>query len=96
MERTRGIRVRSRNKLRKNVREQGLPSLSRMLAEFKNGETVAVKIEPSVHKGMPHHRYQGITGKIIGKRGAGFLVEIRDGKKVKTIISRGVHLRRIK
>jgi large subunit ribosomal protein L21e len=51
--------------------------------------------EPSSQKGMPFPRYKGIVGKIIGKRGKSYLVEIVVGKKRKTIISRAEHLKKL-
>ncbi len=96
MRRTRGIRSSSRSKLRKNVRDKGMPPISRMIQEFDEGEKVTIKIEPSIHKGMPDHRFQGITGVIKGKRGKGYLVAIKDKNKPKLIISLPVHLRRVR
>ncbi len=95
MKRSKGIRQASRSRLRKNVRDKGMPSISRMLKTFKEGENVAIKIEPAIHKGMPYHKFQGRTGKIIGMRGDAYLVKFMDGKKTKTIISRPVHLKRV-
>jgi large subunit ribosomal protein L21e len=95
MQRTKGIRKASRNKLRKRPREKGMPPITRILRSFKIGDKVSIKIEPSVHKGMPHHRYQGITGKVVGKRGDAYEVEIKDLNKTKLIISRPVHLARL-
>jgi large subunit ribosomal protein L21e len=44
---------------------------------------------------MPHPRYKGRIGKIIGKRGKSYIVEITDGNKVKKLISRPEHLKAI-
>jgi large subunit ribosomal protein L21e len=66
------------------------------LQQFEIGENVNVKINPSVHKGMPHPRFHGYTGKIEGTRGDSYLVGIRDGKKHKTLIVKPEHLGRVK
>jgi large subunit ribosomal protein L21e len=42
---------------------------------------------------MPFPRYKGKFGKIIGKRGKSYIVEIIDGNKTKKIISRPEHLK---
>ncbi|TDA26755.1 MAG: 50S ribosomal protein L21e, partial [Archaeoglobi archaeon] len=41
----------------------------------------------------PHPRYQGRSGIVVGKRGRAYLVQIKDGSIVKTLISRPEHLR---
>ena len=72
-----------------------MPPINRILQTFKVGEKVNIRVEPSVHRGMPHHRYQGIVGKVVGKRGNAYEVEIKDQNKKKLIISRAVHLERL-
>jgi large subunit ribosomal protein L21e len=42
---------------------------------------------------MPHHRFKGLAGHIVGKRGKSYIVEIADGNKVKKLISRPEHLK---
>jgi large subunit ribosomal protein L21e len=93
--RSRGIRSKSRHILRKKPRDRGISSITRALQEFKEGDSVSVVIDSSMHKGMPHPRFQGHTGKIEGKQGDSYLVGINDGKKHKTLIIRSEHLRRV-
>jgi large subunit ribosomal protein L21e len=45
---------------------------------------------------MPHHRFQGYTGKIEGTQGEAYLVGITVGKKHKTLIVKSEHLGRVK
>jgi large subunit ribosomal protein L21e len=92
VKRTRGIRQASRNKLRKDARDKGMPPINRVLKTFKVGDLVSIRLEPAIHKGMPHHRYQGKIGKVTGTRGSSYLLELKDGDKKKLIISRPVHL----
>lgn len=94
VKRSKGIRSKSRYILRKKTRERGLPLITRSLREFKEGESVHIILDPSVQKGMPHIRFHGYTGKIKGKQGEAYLVDIRDGKKQKILIVRPEHLRR--
>jgi large subunit ribosomal protein L21e len=87
-----GFRFKSGRKLRKRVRERGL-RIRRVLQEFEVGQTVHIEIDSSVQKGMPHPRFHGRTGKVIGQRGRAYLVQIRDGGKYKTLIVRPEHLK---
>jgi len=87
-----GFRFRSGRKLRKRVREKGI-KIRKTLQEFEIGQTVHVDIESAMHKGMPHPRFQGKTGKVVGVRGKAYLVEVRDGGKYKTLIVRPEHLK---
>ncbi len=82
-----------RGKLTKE-RGKGLTA-SRLMGEFREGERVVVKIEPSVQKGRPHPRYQGRVGVVRGRRGRAYEVEFRDGGKVKRIIILPEHLIRV-
>ncbi len=88
---SRGFRTRTRRKLRQKVR----PSITKFLQEFRKGQKVIILPEPSSHRGMPHPRFKGKSGKIIEKRGRSYLVEILDGNKVKKIIARPEHLKKI-
>jgi large subunit ribosomal protein L21e len=38
------------------------------LVEYPVGSKVVIDIDPSVHKGMPHKRYQGKVGVVLGRR----------------------------
>ena len=96
VKRSKGIRSKSRSILRKKPRDRGIKSISRALQQFKEGESVNIVIDPSVHKGMPHIRFQGKTGKIKGKQGNSYQVEVKDGKKYKNLIVRTEHLRRVR
>ena len=93
--RSRGLRSKSRHILRKNPRNRGLKSITRALQNFEKGEYVNIIIDSSIHKGMPHVRFHGKTGKIEGKQGDAYLVGINDGKKHKILIIKPEHLRRV-
>ena len=96
VKRSRGIRSKSRHILRKKPRDRGISSITRALQQFEIGENVSVNIDSSVHKGMPHPRFQGHTGKVEGMQGDAYLVGINVGKKHKTLIVRSEHLGRVK
>ena len=42
---------------------------------------------------MPHPRFQGRTGVVVGQRGRAYIVQIRDGGKIKTLFVRPEHLK---
>ncbi len=91
--RSKGPRFRTRKKLKKDFR--GIPPVNAFLKKFKVGDKVAIKIDSSVHSGMPFARFYGRIGEVVGQRGRAYLVRIKDGKKDKTIISHPVHLKRV-
>ncbi len=92
MKKSKGFRARTRRILKKKPRKKGKISLSKLLHEYKPGNQAVVKIEPSVQKGMPHRRYHGKVGRIVGKRGRSFVISVTQGKAVKEIIVRPEHL----
>ena len=87
-----GFRFKSGRKLRKKVRERRI-RIRKVLQTFELGQYVHIDIEPAVQKGMPHPRFQGRTGVVVGQRGRAYLVKIRDGNKHKTLIVRPEHLK---
>ncbi|MFQ6068689.1 MAG: 50S ribosomal protein L21e, partial [Candidatus Bathyarchaeia archaeon] len=64
MRKSKGYRHRTRSLLRKKRRKKGKVGLSKILREYKSGDQVIVKLDPSVHKGMPHRRFNGKIGTI--------------------------------
>ena len=95
MKRSKGTRSKSRYIMRKKPRTRGISAITRAMQQFEIGSSVAVDIDSAVHKGMPHHRFQGYTGKIEGMQGDAYLVGITVGKKHKTLIIRPEHLGRV-
>lgn len=87
---SKGFRSGTRKKLRQKLVR---PTITKFLQEFKIGQRVIIVLEPSSHKGMPFPRFKGSAGKIIEKRGKSYIVEIKDGNKLKNIISRPEHLK---
>ena len=83
--------------MKKNIRERGsIPPLSILMVEYKVGDKVHIVINPSIHSGMPHRRFHGKTGEIIGTRGKCFVVKVMLGNKEKILFTRPEHLRPIK
>jgi len=92
MAKTHGTRRKSRYKLKKTVREKGLSPISRAIQEFVEGDRVNIDLDPGIQKGMPHHKFHGKTGKVVGQRGRAYLVEVRDGGLMKEVIVLPEHL----
>ncbi|HVQ01335.1 MAG TPA: 50S ribosomal protein L21e [Candidatus Thermoplasmatota archaeon] len=95
MKRSKGTRSKSRYIMRKKPRTRGISAVTRAMQQFEIGANVSVDIDSAIHKGMPHHRFQGYTGKIEGMQGDAYLVGITVGKKHKTLIVRPEHLGRV-
>jgi large subunit ribosomal protein L21e len=89
---SRGYRRKTRSLLRKKAREKGKTGLSRILREYKPGDRVIVKLDSSVHKGMPHRRFHGRIGIVEETRGQAYVVNVTQGNAVKEIIARPEHL----
>lgn len=94
-QRSRGIRSKTRYTLQKRPRDRGEVPPNKVLTTFETGARVAVKMEPSQHKGMAHVRFQGITGIVTGMQGEAFLVDVKHGGKPKTLVVRPEHLKAV-
>ena len=93
MSRSAGIRRKTRRKLKKGLRER--LTIPLMLKKLKINEKVVIKISPSIHKGMPHPRFQGKAGIVTGKKGRSYIVAIKDGGKEKKLNVHPTHLKKI-
>ena len=87
-----GKHRRTREKLRKTRRI----TVNQYFRKFDIGDVVAIRIESASARSMPHRRFQGITGKITGKKGRAYLVQIKDSGKLKTVIATPEHLKVVK
>jgi len=89
-----GPRAKTRKRLKQPVRYR--PTITKFLKEFQIGEKVVIDPEPSSQRGMPHVRYRGRVGEIIGKRGNAYIVAVKVGSKTKQLISAPEHLKEFK
>ena len=94
MRSSKGIRKRTRNILSKSPRQRGLPPITHSFAKYEIGEKAAVVINPSVHEGQPHVRFQGHTGTVMGMQGKAYVLHLSIGKHGKDIIIRPEHMKR--
>lgn len=93
--RSKGFRSKTRSKLRQHPRARGNPPPTHSLRTYPVGTSVAITINPAIHRGMPHPRFQGLTGKVVDTRGNAFVISLLSKNKRKTIIARPEHLRLI-
>jgi large subunit ribosomal protein L21e len=94
MGKSKGPRRKSRSVLTKRVREKGKLGLSRLLAEYEVGDKVVINIDPAIHKGMPHKRFQGKVGTIVEKRGKAYILDIPQRKTSKLVVAGPEHVRK--
>jgi len=87
MRKSKGYRSRTRKLLSKHPRRRGIGGLGPLLRTYAEGDKVRIDIDPSIHKGMPHRRYQGKTGTILEKRGKAYVIAVNDGKEVKKVVA---------
>ncbi len=90
-----GPRARSGMKLMKSVREKGMPPITHFLRSFDEGEKVVIDIDPSQHNGMPHHRFQGLVGTVLGMQGDSYVIDLKVGSVHKKIIASPVHIKKL-
>lgn len=95
VKRSKGTRSKSRYIMRKKPRTRGVSSSTKALQQFEIGANVSINIDSAVHKGMPHHRFQGYTGKVEGMQGNAYLIGVTVGKKHKTLVVLPEHLGRV-
>ncbi|MEM3362229.1 MAG: hypothetical protein QXV64_02785 [Candidatus Anstonellaceae archaeon] len=69
---------------------------STIVKKYEIGQKVAILPHPAYPNGMPHPKYKGRVGTIIGKRGDAYEIQIRDGNKLKTLIATPEHIKEIR
>lgn len=92
MQRSRGSRSRTRNKLSKVQRPGRMNPITRKIQKFEAEDIVHIIIDPSIHKGQPHPRFHGKTAKVVGEKGKAYILSLNDGNKSKELIVRPEHL----
>ena len=90
--RKKGYQMNTRALLKRNPRERGKTTLSKILQSYNEGDKVVVKIDSSMHKGMPHRRFHGRVGIVSAKRGRSYVIHVTQGDATKEIIVRPEHL----
>jgi len=77
----------TRNKLK--VKEKA--RISNIMREYNLGDRV--HIDFTSMDNLPHPKFQGLTGEIIGKRGRAYMVRIRDINSFKILLLKAQHLK---
>ncbi|HEV8595348.1 MAG TPA: 50S ribosomal protein L21e [Thermoplasmata archaeon] len=91
---SKGIMEKTRQKFRRSPRERGLSPITRSLQTFSVGDKAVIIIDGSKHKGWPHHRFHGLTGTVVERRGRAYVLDVRFGGKIKQAIALPEHLRK--
>ena len=78
----------------KKIRKKGKIPLSKVFADIKKGDKVALVKDLSFDSAFPD-RFQGRTGTVIGQRGKALIVQIYDGQKEKKFIVKKIHLKKL-
>ncbi len=88
-------RRKTRKKWSRPIKEKGRLNITRYMQEFKNGDRVVLKAEPSYQEGLYYRRFHGRAGVVQSKQGNCYIVQIKDGAKLKSLIVHPVHLKRV-
>ena len=92
MKPSKGYCAGTRSLMTKGPRERGKPKLTKFLYEYETGANVIIKIDSAQQKSLPHRRFHGKIGKVIDKRGRGYVVSVAQGNSQREIIVRTEHL----
>lgn len=79
----------------KKIRKRGKISLSSYFKELKQGERVAIVREFSLPLCLPE-RIQGLSGKVVSRKGDSYIVRLKQGNKEKDFIIKAAHLKKLK
>jgi len=92
-----GYRAGTRKKFAKGHRQHGAIKISKILTNYHIGDYVDILVDGAIHKGMPHHSYQGKTGRVfnVNERAIGVIVNkvVRNRIQPKRIHVRVEHIR---
>ena len=79
-----GYRARTKTLFQREFRHHGTTPLSTYMRNYKIGDYVDIKVNSSIHRGMPHKFYHGRTGRVWNITNRAIGVEVT--KQVKNII----------
>lgn len=88
----RGKRAKTRQSFK--AKKQKL-TINKILTKYNDNDRVQVNIDSRFHSGLPHKRFQGIVGTVIGSQGIAKKVALKRGNKSMKIIIHPVHLKKI-
>jgi len=88
-----GYRHRTRTIFTRGAGSRSGPRPEVYLLEYEQGQRVVIDIDPSTHGGMPHRRYQGKVGRVLERRGRGYIVGVEVGSKLKKLSVMPEHIK---
>lgn len=77
-----------------SISEKGKLPVRKFLQAFQNGDRVLLKAYPGYQNGIYPLRFHGKIGEITRKQGDCYIVNVKDGGKLKECIIHPVHLNR--
>jgi large subunit ribosomal protein L21e len=80
---------------KKSPREKGKFKMSKMFYEYNKGDHVTLIRDLSFPSNFAE-RINGKIGKVIGKKGKFYIVELRDLSEIKHIVTNPIHLKPVK
>ncbi|HZX19462.1 MAG TPA: 50S ribosomal protein L21e [archaeon] len=69
-----GKRAHTRDKFKKRGSKA---TVNKLLQEIPIGTKVDIKVDSSIHSGLPSRRFHGETGTVVSKQGRAFIVELQ-------------------
>ena len=85
----RGKRAKTRHS---HTKKGSMATVNKLLQQIPVGSTVDIKINPSVHSGIPFRRYQGLTGTVTRKQGSAYFVAVSKLNKEMSVLVGPAHL----
>jgi len=81
-----------KRKTRRKLKLKRRPTVNDYLKKFNTGDIVHIDIASSTK--IPHPKFQGLSGKVIGKSGRNYIVAVRDGNLLKKLYIAPQHLKK--
>jgi len=78
----------------KSIRQKGKLALSKVFADIKIGDKVALVRNLSFPPAFPEH-FHGRTGTVAAKQGKSLVVSFYDGNVEKKIVAQKIHLKKL-
>ncbi|KAI5180972.1 large subunit ribosomal protein L21e [Nematocida sp. AWRm80] len=95
--RSKGYRANTRGKFKKGFKDPKIPQATTILHQYKRGDLVDIKVDSSIHKGMPYSKFLGKTGRVyaVFNTAVGVAIKKKVGNSivVKQVIARIEHVR---
>ncbi|MGB0791438.1 MAG: 50S ribosomal protein L21e [Candidatus Thalassarchaeaceae archaeon] len=93
MKRSHGTRQGTRSILSKSKSQRSRLNISKIMHSYSKGDKVSIVIDGAQQKGMPHRRFQGVTGTVAARQGRAYVVDVKDKNMAKTLIIRPEHMK---